>query len=890
MSENPAQFSLRKLFFVRFLLIASLIGNIGYLWWRINPLLWNNYPLSIILLIAEFVFFTSFVIHLPVLWFRKIPEKTQLIPTSKIKVAILIPTYNESLDILSPTIEHALNLNIPDLVRLKVVVLDDGNRPWLEEYVSEKQQNSDIPIEYMTRTERGGFKAGNINNYVLNHSEDDWILVLDADFVPGENILKEFFPYLGDSNIGFVQGPQVFDNIPTDDPLGQAPDIWFYVLEIGRAGQQSLICCGTPTILSVPALKKIGGMKLGMTEDFITGVTLQSYGYQAVYNPVEVAAGKASTDIGDVVNKADRYAAGAFEFLFNLRKWHLGEKLTTMQKFLHFSYPISFLAPLFVPVLIFLPIISLMTGISPFVIDSAGRPFLYMQLMSMISLQLLFFLLVGKKAWRAWQFYWGMFPACYAAILKVIFGKSSFIVSSKNSDNRISGFSQLKSISWQFIFFLLGLIALGHSIFLFLEGELNLSLYPAVGWLLLNTALLSGVVRPPLQAMSRELLKLTDKRAKYFISLGLTFLILIIFGSYLIKISNRQHESDFTIDNNVSVSSEKLANSLDTLNARLNTTSESEFQTFLFFVGWKENTIDAGLRQFQGEIVPLLDIAYARGMTPIITWEPRSSGMANENKFDITKIAEGKSDLYLEGWKEGLEKWFSNHPDYEVRIRLMHEMNAPIAEYPWSHLSPETYKSIYEHIFSKIVTDKGNLQWMLVFQNLTADADWQNKRTSDYEKYVPNVPIDYIGIDGYSRPFKKGLDGPPGGEVTPEQVLPESFFSLMREQYPQTKLVISETSVPYMEKTDEPVPYPPGKLTYQMTDLERSAWINNLQQYIIFLNSKYSIYEVTWFNGNTDYHWSLSALEDALTFEAFNNMLNVFKSYGVRMGIYSGEN
>ncbi len=337
-----------KLLIIRVLQILTLLGSGAYLFWRFNPLFWNNPFLSFILLVAEVIFFVNFIVHFPVLWLfpsKHIPVNK---PEKDIKISIVIPTYNEPLDILQPTIMQAMAVAIPAKVLLSIVILDDGERPWLKEYVEEISNTSLIAVKYVTRTQRTGYKAGNINNYLNKYCNEDYILVLDADFIPKPNILNSYFQFLGNPNIGFLQAPQYFDNISKDDPFGQDPTIWFDILQVGRSAHNALICCGTPTLFSVEALRQIDGMRENtMTEDFATGVALQSQGFQAVYIRDELAVGKASSDMIDVVQKTQRYAAGAFEFLFFSHKWKFGKKLTFKQRFLHYTYPVAFFCTTF---------------------------------------------------------------------------------------------------------------------------------------------------------------------------------------------------------------------------------------------------------------------------------------------------------------------------------------------------------------------------------------------------------------------------------------------------------------------------------------------------------------------------------------------------------------
>ena len=71
------------------------------------------------------------------------------------KVAILIATYNEDIDVLERTIIGAKSLRYEGKT---VYVLDDGKRDWLRDYCAR------IGVEYVTRPNNKGAKAGNINH------------------------------------------------------------------------------------------------------------------------------------------------------------------------------------------------------------------------------------------------------------------------------------------------------------------------------------------------------------------------------------------------------------------------------------------------------------------------------------------------------------------------------------------------------------------------------------------------------------------------------------------------------------------------------------------------------------------------------------------------------
>jgi cellulose synthase (UDP-forming) len=94
-------------------------------------------------------------------------------------VDVLIPTYNEGPEVVTKTILAALQLDYP---RFKVYVLDDGQRPWLQQFCEQ------VGAHHVIRSDRKGAKAGNIN-HALNIIDGDLNLLLDADFMPYQNCL-----------------------------------------------------------------------------------------------------------------------------------------------------------------------------------------------------------------------------------------------------------------------------------------------------------------------------------------------------------------------------------------------------------------------------------------------------------------------------------------------------------------------------------------------------------------------------------------------------------------------------------------------------------------------------------------------------------------------------
>lgn len=126
-------------------------------------------------------------------------------------VDVLIATYNEDAEILERTINGALAL---EHSRLRVWVLDDSRRPWL------KRTCEELGAIYLTRADNMHAKAGNINNALrrLKNEEQrpDYVVILDADFVPHTNFVRRSLALFHAADVGLVQTPQHFFNA---DPI-----------------------------------------------------------------------------------------------------------------------------------------------------------------------------------------------------------------------------------------------------------------------------------------------------------------------------------------------------------------------------------------------------------------------------------------------------------------------------------------------------------------------------------------------------------------------------------------------------------------------------------------------------------------------------------------------
>jgi len=139
---------------------------------------------------------------------------------SPVSVDVFFPTYDEEVDLVRLSLLDAHNIKYPHDIKIKIHVLDDGNRPEMKELADE------LGCNYITRSNNIGFKAGNMRN-AMEQTSGDFILICDADTRPFPTILENTLGYFSDPDVAWVQTPQWFFDLPEGQRLPDAMDGWF---------------------------------------------------------------------------------------------------------------------------------------------------------------------------------------------------------------------------------------------------------------------------------------------------------------------------------------------------------------------------------------------------------------------------------------------------------------------------------------------------------------------------------------------------------------------------------------------------------------------------------------------------------------------------------------
>jgi cellulose synthase (UDP-forming) len=216
----------------QFLASSSLVFGAWYIGWRwVRSVNWDALWFSIPLLLAETGAFIGLVLFTVNLWTARAPKPGRLpasirdcsddpeTPDRPIIVDVFFATYSEDPELVRHGLKDAKAFTYPHPIEVAIHVLDDGKRPAMEAVAREEGVN------YLTRTNNIGFKAGNLRN-AMESTSGDFIMICDADMRPFPTFLEQTLGYFSDPKVAWVQTPHWFHDIPPGVPLPAVLDRW----------------------------------------------------------------------------------------------------------------------------------------------------------------------------------------------------------------------------------------------------------------------------------------------------------------------------------------------------------------------------------------------------------------------------------------------------------------------------------------------------------------------------------------------------------------------------------------------------------------------------------------------------------------------------------------
>ena len=213
------------------------------------------------------------------------PQRFEQLP----RVTIQLPIYNEQY-VVERLLEEVAKVDYPREL-LEIQVLDDSTdetHPFTERLVAEYKA-AGLPIEYIYRTNRHGYKAGALQNG-LRTATGEIVAIFDADFLPPSDFLQRTVHYFADPGVGMVQTRWGYVNRHYNvltEVQAMLLDGHFVLEHVARSGGGRFFNFnGTAGILRRSMIDDAGGWQHDtLTEDSDLSYRAQLKGWKFVYVP-----------------------------------------------------------------------------------------------------------------------------------------------------------------------------------------------------------------------------------------------------------------------------------------------------------------------------------------------------------------------------------------------------------------------------------------------------------------------------------------------------------------------------------------------------------------------------------------------------------------------------
>jgi len=351
----------------RLLALVTALVMLYYLSWRVTATL-NLQALlfSLALVLVEAQGVVNFLLFVLMTW--DVRTKPAFVLPAHATVDVFVPTYNEDLELLEATVAGCSGITYPHTIYL----LDDGHR------ASVKELALRLGCRYLSRPDNLHAKAGNLN-YALQHTDGEFIVVLDADTVPQPDYLDRTLGYFVDERVALVQLPQAFYNLDSFQHAAQEDwheqALFYRVIQPGKNRWNAAFWCGSPSVVRRAALLDVGGVATEtITEDIHTSIRLHARGWKTVYHDEALAFGIAPQTYAAFSLQRLRWAQGTMQLLRSRENPLVIRGLTLAQR-LNYLASMGTYFDAFQKLMLFLtPPVILITGILPVRVGAA--PFL----------------------------------------------------------------------------------------------------------------------------------------------------------------------------------------------------------------------------------------------------------------------------------------------------------------------------------------------------------------------------------------------------------------------------------------------------------------------------------------------------------------------------------
>ncbi|HEX8838648.1 MAG TPA: cellulose synthase family protein [Candidatus Acidoferrum sp.] len=237
------------------------------------------------------------------------------------RVTVQLPIFNERY-VIERLTEAVARFDYPREL-LDVQVLDDSTDETQEvaRGCVERHAAQGMPISYIHRTNREGYKAGALENG-LKTAKGEFVAIFDADFIPEPDFLRRTIPYFlnpdGGENIGMVQTRWTYLNSDYS-LLTNVETILLdghFVVEHGARSRRGTFFNfnGTAGVWRRKVIDDAGGWQHDtLTEDTDLSYRAQLKGWKFLYLPQIECASELPVDMNGFKSQQARWAKGLMQ-------------------------------------------------------------------------------------------------------------------------------------------------------------------------------------------------------------------------------------------------------------------------------------------------------------------------------------------------------------------------------------------------------------------------------------------------------------------------------------------------------------------------------------------------------------------------------------------------
>lgn len=230
-------------------------------------------------------------------------------------VVVQLPVFNEPAVVVR-LLDAVVAMKYPR-GRWRVQVLDDSTDAttslvagWLAATASSRQ----VAVDHLCREDRKGFKAGALAAGLAAAPKADFVMVLDADFLPGEDFLRTATAVVA-PELAVVQGRWAHLNVDESwVTRAQAAmlDNHFRVEQAGRLAVGAFGAFnGSGGLIRAAALRQVGGWSsASLTEDFDLSMRLQLAGWRVRYVDSLTVPAELPSDLAALRTQQHRWMRG----------------------------------------------------------------------------------------------------------------------------------------------------------------------------------------------------------------------------------------------------------------------------------------------------------------------------------------------------------------------------------------------------------------------------------------------------------------------------------------------------------------------------------------------------------------------------------------------------